>query len=793
MLNSHVDENQSIADSELIAVELNPDPVLIESNTDSELIAVELNPDPVLIESNTDSELIAVELNPDPVLIESNTDSELNAVQLNSDSVLNSMESNVDSTLNAVELNSDPILNSMESNADSKMSMIELNSDPLLNSVELNTDSKLNAVELNSDLILDSDDPVIESNISFVLSTEESDANTSLNESFSLHYYSNDDDTMSLSSVSQEIDYEKYITPEPEELQLCDDVTTKVREIDNFVNVPDWKKTDEKSQEGFIEQRISEEVETEKGLVLEFSEGKMEIPESQHTDAVCGSDTSVHNDQPVSSHKNDVTTTTTTMCVEQCSPLKLINNRSLSPQIHLVRTTPSKTPSPIITKPEANDRCVEQVTKGRSETRIQSRALMQPQGKRRRRVKEYGEVSVARQSSRITDRIHEMCAAKERQTRRISSKSKENELTKKVHVLHTRLRTTQPSKASPKHTEPVKPVEQVSKGLSETELVRPLSRRRKIQETSSSSAVDIEKQRRSRNTNETGLAKGRQTNRLLSNENVPKKNKVDIACPGIGTLSGSKIQSQKHKADTKPVKLVEQVTKGLPKTKLVTRKKKKGYGWSNMRRRQRDRVLDNSFSKRRQTTTQKMLNKDSEKISCNRRHSLTKSEEQSSSASSLESDKKATTSLYSLRTGSKENVIKSSHSSAMSKRPKKRPRETPTESNTTQKEGNHDNHSPSSGTENKDKKDAKNIDGNADDGSKRRAPKRRRLSRRSDESSSSLKNWKCAFCGFGNNEKFLGYLFGPYSCNVNVEEEGDNGEDKEKEMEDEKGYCRIDG
>ena len=697
-------------------------------------------------------------------------DSRLNEVELNSDSVLNSMESNADSTLNVVELNSDLILNSMESNTDSKMSMIELNSDPLLNSVELNTDSKSNAVELNSDLILDSAD-VLESNISFVLSTEESDANTSLNDSFSLHYYSNDDDTMSLSSVSQEIDYQKYITPEPEELQLCDNVTTKVREIDNFVDVPDWKKTDEKSQEGFIVQRIGEEIETEKGMVLEFSEGKMEIPESQHTDAVCGSntsareidkfvdipdwkktdeesqegfmeqgiseevetknglilefsegkmeipksqqtdavcgsDTSVHNDQSVSSHKNDVTSTTT-RCVEQCSPLKLIN-RSLSPQIHLVRTTPSKTPSPIITKPEANDRCVEPVTKGCCE-----------------------EVCVARQSSRISDRIHEMCVAKERQTRRISSKSKENEHTKKVHVLHTRLRTTQPTKASPKRTEPVKPVEQVSKRLSATKLVRPLSRRKKIQETSSS----------------------------------------------------SKIQGQKHKADTKPVKLVEQITKELPKTKLVTRKKKKGHGWAYRKRH------SNSFSKRRQTTTQKMLNTDSEKMSCNWRHSLTKSEQQRSSASSLEGNKKAATSLSLLRTGSKENVIKSSHSSVMSKKPKKRPREIPTESNTKQKEGNHDNRSPSSGTEKKDKNDAKNIDGNADDGSKRRAPKRRRLSRRSDESSSSLKNWKCAFCGFGNNERFLGYLFGPYSCNVNVEEEGDNGEDKEKEMEDEKGYC----
>lgn len=635
--------------------------------------------------------------------------SKLNEVELNSESVLNSMESNADSILNEVELNSDPILNSMKSNTDSKMSMIELNSDPLLNSVELNTDSKPNAVELNSDLILDSGD-VLESNISFVLNTEESDANTSLNESFSLHYYSNDDDNMSLSSVSQEIDYDKYVTPEPEELQLCEDVTTEVRVIDNFVDVPDWKKTDEKSQEGFMEQRSSEEVETEKGLVLEFSEDKLEIPESQHTDAVCGPNTLVHNDQPVSSHKSDVITTTTTTtirCVEQCSPLKLIN-RSLSPQIHLVRTTPSKTPSPIITKPEANDRCVEQVTKGRCE-----------------------EGSVARQSSRISDRIHEMCAAKERQTRRISSKSKENELTKKIHVLHTRLRTRQPSKTSPKYTEPVKPVEQVSKGLSETKLMRPLSRRRKIRETSSS----------------------------------------------------SKIQSQKHKADPKPVKLVEQVTNELPKTKLVTRKKKRGHGWAY---RTRARVNSNSFSERKQTTTQKMLNKDSEKMSCNRRLSLTKSEEQWSSASSLESDKKATTSLSSLRTGSKENVIKTSHSSAMSKRPKKRPRETPTESNTTQKEGNHDNRSPSSGTEKKDKKDAKNIDGNGDDGSKRRAPKRRRLSRRSDESSSSLKNWKCAFCGFGNNEKFLGYLFGPYSCNVNVEEDGDNDEDKEKEMEDEK-------
>jgi hypothetical protein len=44
--------------------------------------------------------------------------------------------------------------------------------------------------------------------------------------------------------------------------------------------------------------------------------------------------------------------------------------------------------------------------------------------------------------------------------------------------------------------------------------------------------------------------------------------------------------------------------------------------------------------------------------------------------------------------------------------------------------------------------------------------KRRKVNGSSDESSSAIKDtWKCAFCGFGNNAKSLGYLFGPYEIN----------------------------
>ena len=63
------------------------------------------------------------------------------------------------------------------------------------------------------------------------------------------------------------------------------------------------------------------------------------------------------------------------------------------------------------------------------------------------------------------------------------------------------------------------------------------------------------------------------------------------------------------------------------------------------------------------------------------------------------------------------------------------------------------------------------------DGSKKgRTPKRRRSSRKSEDGTLPFqKDWVCVLCGLGNNERNLGYLFGPYELSEGTKNEEKKG------------------